>query len=624
MRYASVIPALKLPRQLTGPFDYAIPEQLADAVGRGSVILVPWRGRKVPGLVIDVRKTPAIDAKNVKPIAALACVERAPDDLLETFAWMAEHYVASPATVVKCFLPDVPKRAKAKEASVPAPTSSARPGAFSGTVVRYAAPDAKMAATVSRVKTALAAGRGAIVLVPHLDDVAPAADILRAACGADAVREFHGDMAMTALWKSWVAAASGEPVVVVGTRLAAGAPVARLGAIVVHESDSGDLKQYDQNPRYDARAMALHRARQAGAALAFMSHGPRAEEYALHVRDGFAWEEPGAGTADIVLAEPARGARPPEERLLTVTALEAAEKALRSGKSVLLFHNRRGTAAALICRDCGRIERCATCAIALRVHADKLRCHRCGREQAMPLTCPGCGGPSFRTWGMGTGAVTPILAAAFPGARVVQADADTRPTDIAGADIAVGTQFLLHAVAETPSAARYGAVIVTSADDLLGHAGFRATENAWRTVRALADVAAAGEGTLVLQTLDGESAAVRRLLAAPKAFLAEELEARDRAGFPPRSSLVTVTTVGGTEDEAKGKIDRLAKRLRARFGPRSGIAVTGPHRPGNPFRHGAWRSLLVIRTPSYTDELAAALRDLPEDCIIDRDPEYLG
>ncbi|MEY4744446.1 MAG: hypothetical protein RL272_391, partial [Candidatus Parcubacteria bacterium] len=584
--YASVIPALRLPRQLTGPFDYAVPEALSGAVRRGSIVLVPWRGRKIAGLVVAMSGTPGIDKKDIKPIAGVASAERAPDDLIETFSWMAEHYVASPATVVKCFVPDVPKRAIMKEPRAADGVRPAKKGEFYGAVVRYATPDEKTAETHALAAATLGAGKGVIIAVPHHDDVAPTVAGLRAACGDDAVLEFHGDMTMTALWKSWTAAASGRPLAVVGTRMAVGAPVARLGAIIVHECDSGDLKQYDQNPRYDARAVALHRAKQAGAQAVLMSHGPRAEEYALAVREGFSWKEGGNPSIDAVLAEPGRGAKSAEERLLTVTALEAAEKALHSGKKVLLFHNRRGTATAMICRDCGRIERCATCAIPLRVHADKLHCHRCNRIGAAPLTCKGCGGPSFRTWGMGTGAVTPILAAAFPDAKVVQADADTRLKDVADADIAVGTQFLLHAVAETASASRYGAVIVTSADDLLGHPGFRATENAWRTVRTLADVAAAAEGTLVLQTLDGESPAIRRLLTAPKAFLAEELEARDRAGFPPKSALVTVTTVGRTEDEAKGKIAALAKRLRADLGTRSGAAVTGPHRPGNPFRHG--------------------------------------
>ncbi|HSD12617.1 MAG TPA: hypothetical protein VLC10_03595, partial [Patescibacteria group bacterium] len=178
--YASVIPALKLPRLLTGPFDYAIPETLAASVGRGSVVIVPWRGRKVPGLVVGVSETPAIDAKNIKPIAGLAATERAPDDLLKTFAWAATHYVASPATVVQCFIPEVPKRAMPKDGAAAARAAApAKRGKFAGSVVRYSSPEAKMAATATIVAAALSEGKGVIVIVPHLDDVSPAVHGLR-------------------------------------------------------------------------------------------------------------------------------------------------------------------------------------------------------------------------------------------------------------------------------------------------------------------------------------------------------------------------------------------------------------------------------------------------------------
>ena len=308
--FAAVIPALKLPRQLTGPFDYSIPEGLAPSVGVGSVVIVPWRGRAVTGIVFALRETAAIDPKKTKPVIAVAGAERVPAELLSAIDWMANHYMAAPGTVVRCFLPTVPKRSVSKADDLPKArvTRKRKATACKGSVIRYATPAAKFEETCRLVNASLATKRGAIVVVPHAEDVVETVALMRREFGDEIVVECHGEMAMTPLWKSWQRAASPEPVVVVGTRMAVGSPVSDLGAVIVLESDSADLKQYDQNPRYDARAVALHRARAAGATIAFMSHAPRAEEYAL-VRDaGFAWKEVGtSGTPDdISLAEPGR------------------------------------------------------------------------------------------------------------------------------------------------------------------------------------------------------------------------------------------------------------------------------------------------------------------------------
>jgi len=140
-------------------------------------------------------------------------------------------------------------------------------------------------------------------------------------------------------------------------------------------------------------------------------------------------------------------------------------------------------------------------------------------------------------------------------------------------------------------------------------------------LRTLADVASASEGKTVLQTLDGESADLRALLVPAETFLQGELASRDKAGYPPKTSLITVTAVGRSEDSARSTIAKLVREFKAKGGD---ALVSGPLRPGNPFRHGSWRSLLVIKTQTLTPELEAALRQLPEDCIIDRDPDYLG
>ena len=70
----------------------------------------------------------------------------------------------------------------------------------------------------------------------------------------------------------------GEARVVVGPRSAIFAPLDDIGLIVVDEEHDGAYKQ-ESDPRYDARAVALLRARAHGAAVVYATATPRAESW---------------------------------------------------------------------------------------------------------------------------------------------------------------------------------------------------------------------------------------------------------------------------------------------------------------------------------------------------------
>lgn len=637
--FASVIPSIRLPRG-TGIFDYAIPEGFARFVVRGSTVVIPWRGRKVDGVVLRVSKTPAVDAARIKPIIGIAALRPLPEDVVDAIEWMSERYLVSPGTVVLSLVPQAPKRRriidpkKLESVDTPVITKRDRRAGKKVTMRRYATATEKIKCAADVARAALAEDGSTIIVTPHLSDVASVASLLRERFG-DAVVELRGDLPPTKLWTSWERALADEPSVVIGTRMAVMAPVSRLAAIAILEADSPDLKQYDQNPRFDARTVALRRGTSAGASVVLMSRGPRAEDYALRAKPGHAYvpsdaDRSRAAEPDSVLADIAGSAKTDEERVLTPSALDAVSEALQSGKRVLLFHNRRGNASAVVCNDCKHVFRCPTCGVARTAHGSTLHCHRCGTTAELPLQCPKCAGTSLKMLGIGTTRLERIIKEAFPDAGIARIDADARAaaggkTKLPDADVLIGTQLLLHDVAEFPGEdGKFGAVIATSLDDMLSHPGFRVTENAWRTVRTLKDVAAASGAKLVLQAIDGADPKIRALLADAPAFMETEIAERGRTVFPPAAELLTVTALGDTENEAHAKADRLASALRRSFAAPKDVWIWGPLRPSTPLRHGTWRSLVVVKARVLKPDLLARLATLSEDHLIDRDPEYLG
>src|SRR6202008_5172065 len=92
----------------------------------------------------------------------------------------------------------------------------------------------------------------------------------------DTVALLHSALSDGERYDEWRRLRTGEARIAVGPRSAVFAPVARLGLIVVDEEHDAAYK-HEGDPRYDARAVAVHRAEQHGAVLLAGSATPRPE-----------------------------------------------------------------------------------------------------------------------------------------------------------------------------------------------------------------------------------------------------------------------------------------------------------------------------------------------------------
>lgn len=231
----------------------------------------------------------------------------------------------------------------------------------------------------------------------------------------------------------------------------------------------------------------------------------------------------------------------------------------------------------------------------------------------------------MRTVGRGTTSLERELQSRFPRRRIVRVDADQPAADIepvvASADILVGTAQLVHALAELRSGnGDIGAIIATSVDDLVGHPGFRTQERAARTLAILGDVAAESGAAFIAQCLEPDRGRVRHLLLDYEAFAHAELAERGRTGYPPVGAIIALTVVGENEEAVRAEAGRIRGGLEPFL---AGAEIRGPLRPGTPFRHGRWRSFLILKMPALAAETAEALMKLPDHVLIERDPESL-
>ena len=131
---------------------------------------------------------------------------------------------------------------------------------------------------LAAIEAALERGRGAILLVPEIGLTPQTLGRVAARLG-DRVAVLHSGLSEGERFDEWRRLRSGEARVCVGPRSAVFAPIADLGLIVVDEEHDSSYKQ-EGDPRYDARAVARHRAAEAGAVYLAGSATPRPESWA--------------------------------------------------------------------------------------------------------------------------------------------------------------------------------------------------------------------------------------------------------------------------------------------------------------------------------------------------------
>lgn len=281
------------------------------------------------------------------------------------------------------------------------------------------------------------------------------------------------------------------------------------------------------------------------------------------------------------------------------------------GSKAVLFLNRRGFASFLLCRECGYVPRCDSCATSMTFHevGRRLMCHHCGATRQVPPVCPSCGSPYLRQFGAGTQRVEAELNALVPGWPVVRMDADT--TKGKGAHerllatfealetgVLLGTQMIAKGL-DYPDITLVG---VVAADVTLNLPDFRAGERTYQLLEQVAGRAGRGErpGTVIVQTYWPDHPAIRAAAAhAPEVFYEDERHARRELGYPPFGRLCNVLVWGrdarAVADAARVIGDQLAERAPA------GWQLLGPSPAPIERLKGVWRWHVLVKAPARAD-----------------------
>lgn len=474
---------------------------------------------------------------------------------------------------------------------------------------------------LAAIQAALAAGQGAIALVPEIALTPQTMERFRGRFG-ETVAVLHSHLSDGERHDEWRRIAAGQARVVVGARSALFAPVRPLGLLVVDEEHEPAYKQ-DEAPRYSARDVAVMRGKFDGCAVVLGSATPSLESY-RNAREGrYRLVRmtkrvdrrllPAVRVVDMrVEAEKAGGAH-----LLSQDLIEAVRLRLAQGEQTLLFLNRRGYATTVMCPACGYVETCPHCSVKMTYHRqnETMLCHVCGAVRPVPPRCsnPQCRAPNIKMAGVGTQRVEAAVKKIFAGARVERMDSDTTGAKDAHArilgrfrrgdiDILVGTQMIAKGL-DFPNVTLVG---VIHADLSLQMPDFRAAERTFQLLTQVAGRAGRGDvpGEVFIQTYAPFHPAVQSARHADfETFYDQEIELRRELRYPPFSRLTTVLFKGPAEAAVNAAAEEFAQQLKPLLP--AAVRLTGPAPAPLARAKGLYRVHFLLWAPAARDYVPA-------------------
>jgi primosomal protein N' (replication factor Y) (superfamily II helicase) len=491
----------------------------------------------------------------------------------------------------------------------------------------------------------LASGKGALVLVPEIALTPQLVGRFRSRFGAQ-VAVLHSGLKEKERRGHWQALRAGRVRLAVGVRSAVFAPVAALGLLVVDEEHDASFKQ-DEKLRYQARDLAVVRARDAGAVVVLGSATPSLESYENARRGRYEVLSlparvdnrplPPVQLVDLRHRPRTDGETPPA---LAEESVHALEETLARKQQAILFLNRRGHSTTLLCEACGQSVSCEECDVALTLHLQPplLQCHYCGASRGVPAACAACGG-RLVPLGTGTERVEAEVKQRCPGARVARLDRDSvgtgeRLTERLASfargelDVLVGTQM----VAKGHDFPGVTLVCVVSADTGLLLPDFRAAERTFQLLTQVAGRAGRGQdaGRVLVQTYNPEAEPVARAAAHDFiGFAAKELEWRRALAYPPFARLAAIRLEGKDAGQTAHAARALSRQLEKRLPPpASGVRLLGPAPAPLSRLKGMSRWQLLLKAPQHRvlspvlDAAERALLTLPRGVrgVLDVDP----
>jgi len=646
-KFAEICLKRRMPNNLE-TLTYAIPEDLQ--IKEGSLVSVPLRNMKQDGVVVGISENkPPYPTKNISELLNEYPILQKWQ--LEVVRWMSDYYFAPLQKCLNLFLP--PKLYKSDEI-LPSKTRNTNSKhkltenqkaavekilktTKNFSLIHGVTGSGKTEIYLHLVEKYLEKGQQCILVVPEISLTPQMINYFENIFG-NKVAILHSRLTEKQRSLEWLKIYLGEASIVIGPRSAIFAPVKNPGLIILDEEHEFSYKQ-EQSPRYHALEVIKKIAKFTNAKVVMGSATPSVSTYCKATQGDYELIEINERIGDAKLP-PVKIVDLREEfmkknySILSDDLQEKLQETLDAKKQAILFLNKRGAASAVVCRECGYMEKCKACDVPMTYHNSlpsdnqfkpTLICHHCGLIANVPSKCPDCSCVSIKFVGSGTQKVELEVKQMFPDAKVARVDKDTiakrgsfeeiyNKMKNGEIDILIGTQMIgkgLH----LPNVNLVGVIL---ADIGLHFPDFRSSERTFQLLTQVAGRAGRAKtpGEVIVQTYMPENDAITFSQHHNyKDFYKKEIEQRKQLNYPPFSKIVKLTFVDEKAKKSMLEATKIYEKLKNTIDAHDEINLYPSmiFKLHNKYR---WNVLIQGKNPKkYLENL-----ELPSICRIDVDP----
>lgn len=562
-------------------------------LSEGQVVKITLKNRPILGVVIRQVDKPEFKTHGLEAIAKVIL----PKANVELMLWTKDYYASSIGVSTQYFVPRLlsavtvedEKSGKPKKIvlnKLPELTSEQKTviKQMKGSNKRTFLLHGETGSGKTRVYIEMAAeclwnDKSTLLLVPEISLTAPMIKSLETIFGKNKVLCIHSNLTPSQKKEIWRRLFSrNDPCIVIGPRSAIFLPINDLGLIVVDECHDQAYKQ-ESAPYFNANRLAAKLAEISKAKIIFGTGTPLVNEYflaqskeipILRMKNSAIKNHHDEKPAMIVdMTDKKESTSYPA---LSATLISETKKAIKDGSQVMLFLNKRGSARAILCSNCGWRKSCPNCDSPLTLHQDehKLQCHTCGYRQSPPTSCPECGSLEIVFKSPGTKAVEQSMKKIFPSLKVARFDRDNKKDErmeqnydkvLSGEyQIIIGTQLL----AKGHDLPNLGLVAVLAADGGLNFPDYTSEERSFQLMSQIKGRINRGHrpGRLLIQTYNLKNPLIKQVLSGNwDEFYKQQLYYRKKLGFPPFVHALKIEAAKATKSGAQKAIENVFSQL---------------------------------------------------------------
>ncbi len=338
-----------------------------------------------------------------------------------------------------------------------------------------------------------------------------------------------------------------EKNIIFGKRSSIFAPFADLGLIIVVDEENAALETWEPEIHFNAKNACWKLNELFQAKIIFISNNPSLESWYLIKKNIF------STYGKLSVISPRLQLIDARKKLSSVILdseiVKETESALKRGKQVIIFSNRRGFSPALVCNDCGYVFQCPYCESAM-VHyqwpgMNEMRCRHCGYKADSIDLCPQCQSHLINFVGIGNQKIAEFCQNNFPDYKTEVFDSDNLKglkdekvifSKFQDKEINILVVTELFAKWLDKIDGNMGLSIIVSAEQITVFPDFRSEERLKNIILKLAQVS----DKVFIQTLSPEKELFQNIQNLDK-FYENELKLRRDLFYPPYSEIIKIS-----------------------------------------------------------------------------------